>query len=118
VPILATVEIDEHGRRLRGRAEKLAKRPQGVLANDVAVVGGQELLAEGLADRDMEVIMPELDHHFFELPSRVDGANEGVTRELCFDLIRRQLEQPRVEVHHVDGVTADRARTVVDRRRV
>ena len=64
------VEIEEHRRALRRRAEQVAELAEHVRSDDVALVLGQHEAVGALARVDVEVVEPEVDEHFLQLPRR------------------------------------------------
>ena len=56
--------------------KQVAEFAQRVRTNDVAIVLGEEETRLSLAGEDAEVILPEVDHHFVELPLARHGARE------------------------------------------
>ena len=61
------------------RSRKLA---EGVRPDDVALVRGEVFLRRPFAGEDVEVVEPEVDHHFVELAIAVGGAQEFLIGEL------------------------------------
>ena len=54
-----------------------------MLADDVGVVGDLEPRAVAFPDVDVEVIAPEFDHHFHQLPAREDRLQDRAAHELA-----------------------------------
>ena len=65
---LPLIEIEQHGRTPGNGAEQVAKLSQRIWTNDVAVICRQEDAVQALAGVHAEVILPEIRHHFRELP--------------------------------------------------
>jgi hypothetical protein len=76
------VEIEKHGRRLCGREQQLFERAPDARADRVALVARHEKTIERFAGEDIEVIHPEIDHHFVELPFRLRRADDALGRKI------------------------------------
>ena len=85
------VEVEEHRRALRGRLEQIAELAEHVRANRVALVFGEQKPGGALARVDVEVVEPEIDEHFLELPLAVDRAQQLLLGQLDHDLIGAPL---------------------------
>ncbi|KAF0241924.1 MAG: hypothetical protein FD180_4214 [Planctomycetota bacterium] len=113
--VLAAVEIDEHRGGSRRRLHHVAEFSQRVPADGVAIVGGLEPRAVGLADVDVEVIRPELDHDLEELALRVDGLEDGEAGEFALhDGLLEFVHLARGEVRRFEAAGAECAGEVVD----
>ena len=78
---LPVVEIEEHRRTVRDRAEQIAELAQRARTNDVAIVRREkEPLLLALVGEHREVILPEIHHHFVELS--LAGHGPGQCRRL------------------------------------
>src|SRR4030095_10726033 len=66
IDALPVVEIKEHGRALRRRAEQIAELAEHVRTDRVALVLGEVLLRRPLAREDIEVVETEIGEHFLE----------------------------------------------------
>ena len=81
-PAAPVVEVEEHRRTLRGRAEQIAKPSEHARPDDVALVRGEQHAIGALACVDVEVVEPEIHQHFLQLPVAVDGAENFLLLEL------------------------------------
>jgi hypothetical protein len=81
------VEIEEHRRALRGRAEQVAKPAQHARTNRVALVFGEQKAIGALARVDVEMVEPEIGQHFLELPLAICRAQNLLLAELDHDQI-------------------------------
>jgi hypothetical protein len=70
------VQIKKHRGALRRGAQEVAETAQRVRPNRVAVVGGGQPAIRPLGGEDIEVIGPEIDHHFIELTPAVERAQQ------------------------------------------
>src|SRR5580693_1965836 len=68
------IKIKQHGWTLCGRDQQVLKLAEGMRANDVAFVAGEQVVLRALANEYVEVIKPEVGHHFLQLAIAVDGA--------------------------------------------
>ena len=75
---LRVVEVDQHRRAVRHGAEQVAEGAEDAWADDVALVLRQ-VVPHGrpLLDEHVEVIEPELGHHFLQLPFGLHGAGHA-----------------------------------------
>ena len=74
------IEIEEHGRALRRGHQQIFKFSQCVGTNDVTLVAGDQEPVGAFADKDVEVVEPEIGHHLFELPLAVGSAQQLALR--------------------------------------
>ena len=70
------VEIEQHRRALRGRHQQVFELPQHMRADRVALVAGHQVTVGSLVDEHVEVVEPEVRHHFVELPFAIDRAQQ------------------------------------------
>src|SRR3954447_7018125 len=61
------VEIPEHRRTFGGSNQEILKLAHGMRTNNVALIGGGEIAVRSFVDKYVEVVKPEIGHHFFEL---------------------------------------------------
>ena len=73
---LPLVQIEQHRRALRHGTEQVAKLAERIRADDVAVVCRNEDAIESLAGEHREMVLPEIRHHFLQLPVADHGARE------------------------------------------
>ena len=71
---LKVVEVEQHRRAVRGRAEQIAEAAEHMRADDVLLVVGQVLTHLTLSDEHVEVVEPEIDEDFLQLPLGHRGA--------------------------------------------
>ncbi len=76
------VEVEEHRRTLRGRAEQVAESSQHVRPDRLALVLGQQEPIGALARVDVEVVEPEIDQHFLQLALAVRRAEQFLLGQL------------------------------------
>lgn len=81
------VEIPEHRRTQRRRAQHLGEAAQRVLANHLAIVRHREPFAIALRGINVEVVRPKLNHHLIQLPfgehrARQRAAHQFVVEQL------------------------------------
>ena len=79
---LPVVEIEEHRGALGRRAEQIAELAEDVRPDRVALVLGEVLLRRSLTGEHVEVIEPEIGHHFFELAFTVGRPQDLLAGEL------------------------------------
>ena len=77
------VEVEQHRRALRGRAEQIAELAEHVRPDRLALVLGQQKPIGALARVDVEVVEPEVGEHFLQLPLAVDRAQHFLFGQLC-----------------------------------
>ncbi len=68
------VQVKEHGWALGHRSQKIAEFAKGIGADGVAFITGDQVWVLVLEDKDVEVVKPEVGHHFFELALAVNGS--------------------------------------------
>ncbi len=68
------IEIEHHCRALRGRHQQVLEFSQHVRADGVALIAGEQISVGALVDEHVEVVEPEVGHHFVELPFAIDGS--------------------------------------------
>ena len=85
---LPVVEEEEHRRTLCDGAEQIAELAHRMRANHVAVVLREIESRLSLARENAEVILPEIDHHFIELPLARHGPRQLHRLQLPDDLLR------------------------------
>src|ERR1700730_16949970 len=67
------IEIKEHGRTLGGGLEQVAKFSQGMRADRVAFIGGQQPEVEVFVGENIKMVEPEIGELLLELALAVDG---------------------------------------------
>ena len=82
---LEIIKIKEHRRTFGGRKQKIFELSEGTRAEDVALVGGDEVTVGALVDKHIEVVEPEIGHHLFELAVAVGGAQDLGLHQLIGD---------------------------------
>ena len=75
--VLRVVEIEQHRRVVRGRAEKIAETSQRVGADRLGLVGADPQPVERLVREDIEMVVPEIDHDLLQLARAVEGAPDA-----------------------------------------
>jgi hypothetical protein len=85
---LPVVQVVEHRRTLGDRTEQFAERAHGVRTDRLRVVLRDEIARAILAREDVEVILPEVDHHFVQLTFGDDGARHAAARDLTEKRVR------------------------------
>src|SRR5262249_52100679 len=73
---LPVVKIEQHGRTLGSGHQKVLELAQRVRADHVTLVSGDHVAVRTFADENIEVVVPEVSHHFVELALAVDGAQQ------------------------------------------
>ncbi len=74
---MKVVEIKQHGRTLRrGKQQRREFRPSS-RPNRVSIIGGEQPTIGALPRKHVEVIGPEIDHHFLQLALAVDRAQKS-----------------------------------------
>ena len=76
------IEIEKHCRMPRGGAEQIAKRSHRMGTDRVALVTGHQCPIQPFSGKNVEMVEPEINHHFFQLPGAVDGAQQSQRRGL------------------------------------
>src|SRR5215207_7829439 len=79
------VEIDEHCRVLCRRAQQVAKFSERERADHIAFIAGDHKLNSILAGINIEMIEPEIRHHFLQLTFAVNGSNHFLAQQLLDD---------------------------------
>ena len=82
---LPVVEIEEHRRAVRRRAQQIAELAEHPRADGVALVLGQVVPHLALAHEHVEVIHPEVDEDLFELALAVGRTQDPLLRQLADD---------------------------------
>ncbi len=83
------VEIEEHGRTLRCRHQQVLKLTHGVRTDHVALVAGEQVAVGSFPNEHIEVIEPEIGHHFFQLAVAVNGTQQFALHQFAgYDLLR------------------------------
>jgi hypothetical protein len=78
------IQIEQHGRMAGGGAQHLAEGAEYVRPDGIAFVAGHQGTVLALARKHVEVVVPEVDHHFFQLARTFDGAQQA-----CFGRLGR-----------------------------
>ena len=71
------IEVVQHGRMLRRRPQQVAEPAHRMRPDGVPFVAGHQRSIEPLAGKHIEMVVPEIDHCFFELARTVDGAQHA-----------------------------------------
>ena len=87
------VEIKHHGRTFRGRNQQVFKFAQSVRTDGVALVAGQQITVGAFVDKHIEVVDPEVSHHFIELALTIDRAHQLGLHQFIDDNLLRILER-------------------------
>src|SRR5213079_1122141 len=75
--VLRVVEIEQHRRVVRSRAEKIAETSQRVGADRLGLVGADPQPVERLVREDIKMVVPEIDHDLLQLARAVEGAPDA-----------------------------------------
>src|SRR5580692_12178785 len=67
------IKIKQHGWTLCGRDQQVFKLAESMRANDIAFVACKQVVLGALADEYVEVVEPEIGHHFLQLAIAVYG---------------------------------------------
>ena len=97
--VQVVVEVEDHGRVLGGGAQQVAEAAEGVWPYGVALVGRSRGPGEAVGDVDVEVVEPEVDHHFLQLVHAVHGADRLGRREVVDELSQALHVVGAVEGH-------------------
>src|ERR1022692_1983068 len=87
------VEIPKHGRAEGGGAQHGGEFSKGVLANHLAVVRHFEPFAIAFGGINVEVVRPELDHHFIQLTFGPHRAGQRAAHQFVLQEVFLVLEQ-------------------------
>jgi hypothetical protein len=90
---LPIVEVEEHRRALRGCEQHVLEFAEDVRANDIALIGGNQVAVSALADEDVEVVEPEVGEHLFKLTIAVNGAQQLAGLQFAVDHGFRMIER-------------------------
>ena len=111
------VEVEEHRRGLRRCGEHVGEPTRRMTTDHVAVVGRLVERARVVVHVDVEVVRPEVDEQFVELPRTPDGTHEGRRGEVVArpPLVVLSRERGRIpsgsgvrRQHRLDGRVVDR----------
>jgi len=83
------IQVEQHRGTFRCGAKQVAKFPHGVRANRVALVFRDEPAVGALGCENIEVVVPEIHHHFLQLAFAVNGARHLGHRKLGDDALRQ-----------------------------
>src|SRR5438132_8023478 len=83
------IEVEEHCRTLRRRHQEVLEFAEDVPTNGMHFVVGRQPSIGVLSPENIEVIEPEIGHHFLKLAWAVDRANHLLGLEFLQDLLRR-----------------------------
>ena len=83
---LRIVQIEEHGGTFRRRDQEVLEPAQRVGTDRFLYIGRHQEAVGTLADEDIEVIRPEIDHHFAQLSLRNGRPHDGELLELTAQL--------------------------------
>ena len=86
---LEIVEVEKHRRTLRGCQQQIGKLANRIGTDRVAIVRGQQPAISALACKHVEVIGPEIHHHFLQLSLAINRAQNS----RCLQLSRNALRQ-------------------------
>src|ERR1700724_375552 len=70
------VEIEHHRGTLRRGYQQVFEFSEYVWTNRIALVAGQQKAVSALVDENVEVVEPEVGHHFAELALAVDRSQQ------------------------------------------
>ena len=118
--VTPVVEIEQHRRVLRRRAQQVAETAEHVRAYRLLLEGAGPETVQALAGEDVEMVEPELDHHLLELSRAFDGAQqarfEGLAEHasgtLPLGLRRGRVARPGLALARLAGELAEQ----LDRR--
>jgi hypothetical protein len=83
------IQIKQHRRTLRRSEEEIAKFTEGLRPNGIAIVGRCQPTIGSFGGKNIEMVVPEVDHDFVELALAVHSAQETRLLELEDDEARR-----------------------------
>ena len=118
---LPVIEIEQHGRALRRGEEQVFEMTEHMRADHVALVGGDHVAVRAFIEKDVEVVVPEIGQHFFELAVAVDGAEQFGFGEVLIDYLHGAVEDldsaakvgRRGRVHPLPDVVRQRIENIV-----
>ena len=90
------VEIRQHGRVRRGRQEHVFELPEGVSAENRTFKIGGHVRDVVFAVVDVEVVTPELEDDFLELPGRMDRTIQHRVAQLFLNIVAETVALPLV----------------------
>ena len=68
------VQVVQHGRTFRRGHKQIFELAEGMRTDDIAFVAGQHQAVESFVHENIEVVDPEVGHHFVQLALAIDGA--------------------------------------------
>ena len=74
---LKIVEVEKHRRTFSGRFQQIREFAHRVWANRVAIVRSQQPAIRAFAGEHIEVVGPEIDHHFLQLPLAINSSQNS-----------------------------------------
>ena len=89
---------------------KIFKLAQSVRTNHVALVAGDQVAVGAFADEHVEVVEPEIGHHFLQLAVAVDGAQQFAFDQFFGDHLLRIVDR-------LDGFALPRRSCLPETRR-
>src|ERR1041385_3622005 len=90
------VQIDKHRGALRSCHQEVVKFSEHVGANRMHLVIGGEPTVGILSPKNIEVVEPEIGHHFLELPLAVYRANELLRLKVSESLLWRGTQRGKL----------------------
>src|SRR5207248_1732179 len=95
------IQIEKHCRAFRGRHQQLSKVAEDMRTDGIHLVARGEPSVRIFAPEDIEVIEPEIRHHFLELALTMYCPDDFLCLQLQQDLLRYveggpDLELPRL----------------------
>src|SRR5215510_8798912 len=78
---------------MRGRAEQIAETAKCERTDGVAIITGQQIAIAILIREDVEMVLPEINHYFVQLPFAVDGAQKFGALQVSYNhlwILRRR----------------------------
>src|SRR5665213_525195 len=89
---LPVIEIEQHGRTLRGGEKQVFEFAEYVRPDDIALVTGDHQAVRAFIDIDVEVVVPEIGEHFIQLAIAVYGAQQLAGDKILIDHLERTAE--------------------------
>ena len=93
---LPVIEVEEHCRTLGSGDQQIFKFAQRMRTNHISLIRGEHVTIRTFVDEDIEVIHPEIGHHFIKLSLAVDSSQQLRLDKLALNhLLRIHHRQQR-----------------------
>src|SRR5690606_33630941 len=83
------IEIEKHRWRFGSSDEQILEIAESILSQDVAFVARDKPSNSRLSRKNIEVVLPKIDHHFLQLTLGIDSPHHAVRNDLGHYLARR-----------------------------